>query len=83
MTTRLLGGLVAALLLITPALSQTTTGQGTTVPAAEKTQEQILAEKREADQRAIERRSSRELKPRKKRMRPRINTAKYERESSL
>ncbi len=54
MTTRLLGGLVAALLLITPALSQTTTGQGTTVPAAEKTQEQILAEKREADQRAIE-----------------------------
>ncbi len=54
MMTRLFGALVAALLLTTLVHAQTTTEQETAVPAAEKTQEQILAEKKEADQRAID-----------------------------
>ena len=54
MTTRLFGSLVVALLLTTSALAQTATEQEATVPAAEKTQEQILAEKKEVDQRAID-----------------------------
>jgi hypothetical protein len=54
MMMRLFGVLMTALLLATSAHSQTTTEQEATSPAAEKTQEQILAEKMEADQRAIE-----------------------------
>lgn len=54
MMKQLLGAFVAALLLITPALAQTTTKQDAAKQTAQKTQKQIAAEKKEAEQRAIE-----------------------------